>query len=289
MQNDIGFSVARLKAIQKHKVLAVTVSPLGDCVLALPTYQAIRDKHPDSHFEIMANRAIVPMFKLMNLADDYHGFPVGINNHPEAREAYFSCFDKVYCFLNHEFRTDKDMERLPKSNDSNLPFGKYCLDGFGFSGDHTPHIVINSEKKSPPLIAIHAGAMSIPRWPTDKWINLCIKLSRDYRLLLIGGNQDAYGMKSLMAPVKKDRVETAVNLPLDELCRLLATCTGFVAQDSGPGHLCAAVGLPGVVLHFKWYEHMQVWANPSSKVQTINGLKAQSQDAIDALKQCLTL
>lgn len=109
-----------------------------------------------------------------------------------------------------------------------------------------------------PLVAIHSGATKdYKKWPESAFISLCkLLIKRGVQPLLIGaGRDDAERCARLhkLAGEGADCPHPMVinmcdQLDLRELAQLFLICKGIVGNDSGPFHLAAAQGLPGVVI-----------------------------------------
>ncbi len=109
---------------------------------------------------------------------------------------------------------------------------------------------------SRPLIAIHASATkTYKQWPLTHFIALCLLiLEHDMQPVLLGaGTEDRLTNEAVMAALEETHTEKpAVNLcdklSLAELPNLLLACKHFIGNDSGPFHLCSALGLAGSVI-----------------------------------------
>jgi ADP-heptose:LPS heptosyltransferase len=128
-----------------------------------------------------------------------------------------------------------------------------------------------------PSISIHPGSGS-PRknWPVERWVELAGRLRGRAPLLIVGGEADTAAVAALA-----DFGEVALNLPLPELARRLATCQRFLGHDSGVSHLAAAVGTPCVLLFGPTDPAM--WAPPGEQVHVIHCGPELSAISVDAV------
>jgi ADP-heptose:LPS heptosyltransferase len=94
-----------------------------------------------------------------------------------------------------------------------------------------------------PWLALHRGAgAAAKRWDAEGFTAVADWWRRrGGRIVDVQGPADAG-----LAPL--DGALLAREWPLPELAALLAACDGWCGHDSGPSHLAAAVGMPGVVL-----------------------------------------
>lgn len=106
-----------------------------------------------------------------------------------------------------------------------------------------------------PLVAIHPGATKkYKQWPQSAFSDLCnMLIKKGYFPCLLGaGADDARRCGAIQAAVGKTNSPRLFNLcnqlSLRELACFFLLCKGIVGNDSGPFHLAAAQGLPGVVI-----------------------------------------
>ena len=130
-----------------------------------------------------------------------------------------------------------------------------------------------------PLVALHPGSGGERKnWPVERWLELAeFLLTQAWpegrpRLLVVGGEADAKVLAAFQRrwPVgrgREDDVLYAENLPLTQVCALLARCRFFVGHDSGISHLAAAAGIEGVVLFGP--TDPDLWAPPYPGVRVV--------------------
>ena len=104
-------------------------------------------------------------------------------------------------------------------------------------------------------LAVVAPGASAPRrmWPIDHWVTVVDELhASDFTVALLTGRQDAEIAQQLfeLIPISR-RNKTALiagTTNLTESACLLAHSQLFVGNDSGPGHIAGALGVPCVIL-----------------------------------------
>jgi lipopolysaccharide heptosyltransferase II len=110
-----------------------------------------------------------------------------------------------------------------------------------------------------PGVAIHPGARQRMRqWRPERFADIARRLHEKYnaRIILIGGpNEDNLVRKieecmGFPASFKSD------SLSLLEMAALFARCHLFVGNDSGPGHIAAAMNCPTLTLFGPNYPHI---------------------------------
>ncbi|MDY6982169.1 MAG: glycosyltransferase family 9 protein [Pseudomonadota bacterium] len=119
------------------------------------------------------------------------------------------------------------------------------------------------------LVAIHpAATKEYKKWPESAFSELCkILIEKGYSPVLLGAGAEDAGrctrISKAVASDAPDRAAGAESIPahrparlynlcnqlsLAELASLFRRCVGIVGNDSGPSHLAATQGLPGVVI-----------------------------------------
>lgn len=100
------------------------------------------------------------------------------------------------------------------------------------------------------IVSIHPGGVySSKRWAPDRFAEVAARLIRDYgaKLLFIGSEDERALVDGICASLPgSGNVLKAVNLRPDILCALLRRSRLFIGNNSGPLHMAAAFGVPGV-------------------------------------------
>lgn len=101
-------------------------------------------------------------------------------------------------------------------------------------------------------IAIHIGTvthhgLSAKRWPVERFIDLARRLAkRSFEVCVISGPEERAESDAVIDAVASARLVAG---PIDAIARFLGTCSAAVTNDSGIGHLAAAVGTRVLALH----------------------------------------
>lgn len=95
------------------------------------------------------------------------------------------------------------------------------------------------------IVAIHPGARKKMRqWKPDRYAQIAYRLHEQYEasVILLGGA----GEEQLLAEIENKMGFAAVlkscNLSLIDMAAVFSECCLFIGNDSGPGHIAAAVG-----------------------------------------------
>ncbi|QSR84393.1 FkbM family methyltransferase [Methylacidimicrobium sp. B4] len=104
----------------------------------------------------------------------------------------------------------------------------------------------------PRLIAVAPGCGDPLRaWPLEHFSRLCTLLTteHDCPLLLVGGRAEREASEALLRNLSPSRCRNLVGqVSLEEIPSLLASAQVFVGNDSGLGHIAAALGIPTVIV-----------------------------------------
>jgi len=113
-----------------------------------------------------------------------------------------------------------------------------------------PAWVVDGDKGS--RIAIHVGTVTHhgldhKRWPVDRFSELARRLAvGGFDVCVISGPDERAESRRIVDVVQGTRL---VEGALDDVARFLSGCAAAVTNDSGIGHLAAAVGTPTLALH----------------------------------------
>ena len=158
------------------------------------------------------------------------GFPRGARgllNHPVARPGALRHRAEDWSALVRSLLAGKTADFAPRLRAEAYP----------------QHDALGLEDPGSPIVALHCGAARpVRRWPAAYWGELVEQLRGryDFRLLVIA-DRDGYGQE--LAPLADALVR---DVSLAGLVGLLRSAALFLGNDSGPGHIAAALGVPTV-------------------------------------------
>lgn len=266
------------------KILIIRGGAIGDFILTLPVFTALRSHLPQASLHVLGYANIAQLAVAGGLVDDVRpiesralaGFFARNGTLTQELQDYFASFAVIISYLydpdeffqSNVARCSKaqfiagphrpdDRAGLHASEVFLKPLERLAV----FDADPIPCLSLNAQRPTLNQIALHPGSGSERKnWPEDKWAELLERLvvASDVRLLLVGGEAEGDRLERLASRLPPHRVEVARNLPLTELGKRLITCAAFVGHDSGITHLAAALGIPGMAL---WGETVrEVWA-----------------------------
>lgn len=260
--------------VNPKQISMIRSGAIGDFVLTLPAVNALRAAYPRSCLRLIGNPSILRLASVENVVDVNSAEVAGLYNPagpvPERTRARFSDVDFL---LAYAVDPDRSLQsRLaeivrgravvydPRPN-GDVHIVEHLLTPLRRMGipipDPIPHIhpnvdelahageILTNHGLPSPLAAIHPGGGGREKcWPLTSYFKLAQRLV----------NRGA-GVVAVCGPVeRKVADELPAHLPrlfppgLRSLAALLHGAELFIGNDSGPGHIAAAVGTPTLTL-----------------------------------------
>jgi predicted lipopolysaccharide heptosyltransferase III len=100
-------------------------------------------------------------------------------------------------------------------------------------------------------VVVHPGARyRFKRWPNANWTRLADILQGELGVPVVfaGGQKDLEDIRSIVSRMQTQVYSLAGKTTILEMAALFKRATLFIGNDSGPGHLAAAVGAPVISL-----------------------------------------
>ncbi len=298
---------------------------LGDLVVTLPTFEAIRKYFKNARIDIMGYSSYLEIVKGRFYADTISRFDQADiaslftknSNVPASLINKLSNMDLIIAFVS-----DKDQvmvnnlraagvkhvihyEPFPSEGEDIHVIDHFlkCLDLLVI--DHSNKIpkiflrdedillgekflndrVVNPKKM---LVAMHPGSGSRQKcWPTDRYVELILWLKKemDAQILLISGQADTGIVEALRDKVR-DNFILADQLPLPILAAIIKRSNLFVGNDSGITHLAAAVGTPTITIFGPTDPRM--WGPRGEQVKILYKKSPCSPCSFDTRRNCFS-
>ncbi len=296
----------RLQTLNRNhgKILVIRGGAIGDFILTLPVFAALRRQFPQTHLEVLGyphiaqlafaggavdqvrsidSRPLAGFFARdgaldQSLADYFAGFAVIISYLYDPDGIFqenVACCSKAQ-FIVGPHRPEeklalhatevflKPLERLAIYEADPVPL---------LPISHPPSVAKLLRRTGQPStlhqLALHPGSGSERKnWPEENWMRLIqhLQTATRFSFLLVGGEAEVGRLRRLSAVFPPDQLELAQCLPLAELARRLQSCLGFIGHDSGISHLAAALGVPALVL---WGETSETIWRPRGERVTV--------------------
>lgn len=193
---------------------------LGDEIMALPIYEALKKRHPSAQVEVLCNYP--------ELLDD--------NPFVDAVNPVAPSVDRYY-LLRGAPRGVYRLEHYARQADVPVPDVRPTL----YYKKWDSPLLDELPAGDGPVVAIAAGASwETKRWPKERWRALCDRIAEGGgRLMVLGqGEDESLGIGT----------DYAGRTSLREAARLLHHADVLLSNDSGLMHLSLAAGTPVVAL-----------------------------------------
>jgi len=252
---------------------------LGDVVLSLPVFDALRSEYPNAHLEIAGTPSMLDIAR--PVADAVAPLPEGFwavfsddAEVPESLAAYLGSFDLVVFFAsrNHSSvarlralcREVVAIEPLPSEGVHACDWFLSALEPRGIRGSAVPRVRPNAEADEEaarlwseygldgfPCVVGYAPGSGSPKknWPEEMFLETVRLLAEETPsgvLEILGPAESGEGPPETEA--RRAGGMVARNLPLPVLAGLLRRCSVYLGNDSGVTHLAAAAGTPTAAL-----------------------------------------
>jgi lipopolysaccharide heptosyltransferase I len=108
-------------------------------------------------------------------------------------------------------------------------------------------------------VIIPGSAQVSKCWPADRFADLADRLTSDHGLAVVatGSKSESVMIEQIQALAKHPIINLAGRTSLPELTEVLRMAKLIVSNDTGPGHIAAALGRP-LVMMFSWSNPLRV-------------------------------
>ena len=261
--------------MNRGAILVIRGGAMGDFIVTMPVLAALRERFPETRLELVAYPGPASLAVASGQAHAFRSIEsrglAGYFARHGALDpdwaAYFSGFNIIFSFLydpdgffqqNVVSVTKAQFIAGPHRPDETKflhvteqflePLQRLAI----FEPDPVPRLWLGSHlDPSTPELALHPGSSSESKnWPEKNWAALLTDLvdTTDLRFFLFGGEAEGERLSRLAPQIPSERREVWNGRPLAELAVRLNRASAFVGHDTGPGHLAAALGLPGLTL-----------------------------------------
>jgi ADP-heptose:LPS heptosyltransferase len=267
------------RLVSGDRVAIIRLRSLGDCVLSTPAIRLLKQYRPDLEIGVIAEDRFAPIFQ--NSPDIAQVLPatvqalrsfrpvLTINLHGGPRSA------RLTLLSGARFRAGFDIFKPSWIYNVPIPTAQETLgvERRVHTAEHAASAMfyLGVPISDVPRAAIHAppgrsdhapeGAYAVlhpvaatreKTWPAASFVETASWLWRSlgFEPVIIGGPGEDL---SAFAEFR-----TVAGAPLEEVARLMRDASLFVGNDSGPAHIAAAFGVPGVVIFGP--SDSEVWA-----------------------------
>lgn len=282
----------------RNKILVIRGGAIGDFIVTLPVFAALREMFPETGLEAVAYSGVAQLAKESGLVDDYRsiesrqfaGFFAGKGDLDKDWSTYFNQFAIIISYLyDPDEHLQSNIKRVceaqfiqgphrpdEKQNIHATEVLLKPLERVAIIGpDPVPKLRLKEAEGLPKVpgerwLAIHPGSGSESKnWPLASWLELIRKVLTEtsWKLLVIGGEADGQKLEAIQNVLTAERGRILRNTALVSVAQALQQADGYVGHDSGVSHMAAAVGVPGVLL---WGpSNRQIWGPKRENVKIV--------------------
>lgn len=269
--------------------LVIAPQGLGDALEATPIVAALRRARPSARIDVLVLRPGPRQLYagLEGFVDDVLYYPywergtaaflaalaraafrrrrydVSLLAYPASRPEYelLARFHRATVRVSHEYEGEGRARsartiRIPVEQKHNVERNLDLVRALGIDTAGAARYLVpaawSAQGRDARRIALHIGTvthhgLANKRWPVERFAELAGRLSHaGFDVGVVSGPDERAESRSIVESVAGARL---VEGSLDEIARYLSTCAGAVTNDSGIGHLAAAVGTTVVALH----------------------------------------
>lgn len=269
------------------RILVLRGGALGDFVVTLPVFQALRERWPDARIEVIGYPRSADLALMGGWVDAVHsidraGMARFFALQPVFSEEQAAFIRSFHIVLNYLHDPDGSLDaNLRSAGARTLLHGSPMVSDL-HAVDHflkpLQGLALYAEGIAPALrkirpshlariprrIIIHPGSGS-PRknWPIDRYLSIAHALGeRAWDVQFLAGEAD----EALLPALRQAGVALCEDLPLARVVDELETASLYLGNDSGITHLAAASGCAGLALFGP--SNARLWA-PRGKIRTL--------------------
>jgi ADP-heptose:LPS heptosyltransferase len=257
---------------------------LGDLLTAVPALRALARAFPDHYRVLAAPVYLAPLVRICGgidevldaaplapLDDGLGSIDVAVNLHGRGPQSHRVLLrtrpHRLIAFANAEI---SGTETCPQWRPDEHEIDRWCRmlreSGIPADANDLELAAPRGDARSRGAIVVHPGAASESRrWPADRWVDLCTRLSREgYRIAMTGSAAEfrrcRFIAKAAHLPI--DAVLAGAT-DLEDLACIVASARAIVCGDTGIAHIATALRTPSVVLFGP--TSPRYWGPPSNR------------------------
>lgn len=288
------------------KILFITLSNIGDAVLTTPTFETLHQNYPDATFDLVCDPRSAQLFEycpyrgrlfIKNKQDGWAGYWALIRQLSAQRYdlAVDLKTDFLLWMINAKIKLKKvnhtgvhsaikhHFALAPLNFDSRVPLAKVWL-----HPDEVHQIKQKIQGKKC-ILALGLGANFEGKvWPVEQFATLTNLLAERFdSVMLLGNAKDGKRSQAFKALVKLPVLDFCGQLTITQSCSALSQAQYFIGNDSGLGHMAAALGIPtftifgpGTPLRYRpWSERANYYQDPAQNILNVEADRIYSMIA----------
>lgn len=258
-----------MRVTSRPTLLILRALGLGDLLTAVPAIRAIARAFP-AHYRVLAAPVyLAPLVRLCGgvdevmdaaplapLDDSLQEVDVAVNLHGRGPQSHRVVMQtaprRLIAFANEEI---PQTSGFPQWRPDEHEIDRWCrlLRESGIPADPNdlelaaPH----GDARARGSIVLHPGAASESRrWPSDRWIELCMRLRQEGERVVLTGAAAEFRRCRFIARGAHLPIECVLagRTDLGDLACIVASARAVVCGDTGMAHIATALHTPSVVL-----------------------------------------
>lgn len=258
-----------MRTTSRPTLLVLRALGLGDFLTCVPALRAIAHAFPDHYRVLAAPEYLAPLVRLCGgidevvdaaplepLPSDLGKIDVGINLHGRGPQSDLVLLQthpqRIIAFANAEI---PQTHGFPEWRPDEHEIDRWCrlLRESGIPADVNDLELAASrgDARARGAIVIHPGAASESRrWPSDRWVDLCARLSREGHRIVMTGSATEFRRCRFIARAAHFPIDCVLagRTDLEDLACIVASARALVCGDTGMAHIATALRTPSVVL-----------------------------------------
>ena len=265
------------------KILFITLSNIGDCIMTLPALDMLRWRYPYAKITVMSGPRTRQIFEnnpsiyKFILYDKYSKLNDKISQFNELKKENFDLVIDLRntffgAFLPASLRTSpflfipKEVKHMQQRHlyrvENTLPKGldvknKTQIDNKSLYISEDDRLYVKNILKefgiseNEKIIVIACGARSfMKRWPKEKFAGLALSLRREFglKIVLVGDKDDALTAKFIKEHTPEEICDLTAKTTVPQLACLLTKTELLITGDSGVMHLGSYLNIPVVAI-----------------------------------------
>ncbi len=257
---------------------------LGDLLTTVPAIRAIARAFP-THYRVLAApiylAPLVAMFggvdevidaaPLEPLDESLLGVDIAVNLHGKGPQSHRILLrtlpQRLIAFAN---ATIPETCGFPEWRPDEHEIDRWCRmlreSGIPADADDLDIAAPHGDARARGAVVVHPGAASESRrWPSQRWIELCVRLRSEGHRVLLTGSGAEFRRCRFIAKAAHLPMESVVagQTDVSELACILAAARAIVCGDTGVAHVATALRTPSVVLFGP--TSPQYWGPPAKR------------------------
>jgi ADP-heptose:LPS heptosyltransferase len=273
-----------MRTTSRPTLLVLRALGLGDLLTAVPALRALARAFPEHYRVLAAPEYLAPLVRICGgidevldaaplapLGDEVGAVDAAVNLHGRGPQSHRVLLQtrprRLIAFANPEIAETCE---LPQWRPDEHEIDRWCRllreTGIPVDANDLDLTAPRGDARSRGAIVVHPGAASESRrWPADRWVDLCTRLSREGHRIVMTGSASEFRRCRMIAKAAHLPINSVLagTTDLEDLVCIVASARAIVCGDTGIAHIATALRIPSVVLFGP--TSPRYWGPPSSR------------------------